>query len=107
MHAALHVRALLLVSHCLQLQAAGLIDDQYPVPFLRLPILYINSNDSVVRTLQISSNLISRDSPEGVHSSYVFYVIYFYLADYLLQTAILLQMALWFDISTMVKYQQP
>lgn len=36
------------------------------------------------RSLQISANLISNDTPEGIHTNYVLNVIYFYLADYFL-----------------------
>jgi len=51
--------------------------------------------------------LISKDTPEGIHLNYILIVIYFYIADYLLQTAILLQMFLWLDIAIMIKYQKP
>jgi hypothetical protein len=49
--------------------------------------------------------LISKDTPEGIHLNYILIVIYFYIADYLLQTAILLQMFLWLDIAIMIKYR--
>ncbi|TNV78016.1 hypothetical protein FGO68_gene6795 [Halteria grandinella] len=59
------------------------------------------------RSLQIASNLISKDDDAAIHQSYVLYVIFFYIADFLFESAIILQMCLWLDISVLITYQKP
>jgi hypothetical protein len=50
---------------------------------------------SLVRSWQISSNLIVLDTPEGIERSYVAFAVFFYLADFCFESAIVCQMALW------------
>lgn len=59
------------------------------------------------RSLQIASNLISKDDDASIHQSYILYVVFFYIADFLFESAIILQMCLWLDISVLINYQKP
>lgn len=59
------------------------------------------------RSMQISSNLISQDNADAIHQSYILYVLFFYIADFFFESAIILQMCLWLDISVLINYQKP
>jgi hypothetical protein len=60
--------------------------------------LFCNSvplNKCLVRSCQIASNLIAKNDHAGILQSYTFYCIFFYLADFCFEFAILCQMCLW------------
>jgi hypothetical protein len=56
------------------------------------------------RSGQIASNLISKDDHDTIHGSYVMYVVLFYIADFLFESAIICQICLWLDISVLINY---
>ena len=49
----------------------------------------------IVRSWQIASNLIARQDPVSIDYSYKMYVIFFYLADFCFEFAIVCQICLW------------
>lgn len=42
------------------------------------------------RSSQIASNLISKPDNESIHESYILYVVFFYIADFFFESAIIL-----------------
>ena len=59
--------------------------------------LFCNFNHltSIVRSWQIASNLIAKQDPDSVDWSYKMYVVFFYLADFCFEFAIICQICLW------------
>lgn len=55
------------------------------------------------RSFQIAANLISNGNSDlSIHHSYIMYVVFFYIADFCFESAIIFQIILWLDISVMI-----
>ena len=49
----------------------------------------------LVRSAQIASNLISKPDDKSINENYILYVIFFYIADFCFESAIVCQLCLW------------
>ncbi len=66
----------------------------------------VTSNDNfLVRSCQIASNLIAKHDSESVDQSYKMYLVFFYLADFCFEAAIICQICLWYANHKLKQYK--